>query len=87
MNPAPPLPAAADPAAETQAEGRQHFLQSAAGGAEYQTRADLHRASARVLGPSRSRFPLAANRGQKSPCRTAVFAENFFSAISVKANG
>ena len=86
-HPAPPLPSAAKPAAQTQAEGGNHFRQGAAVRAHHNSNAHLCGANScrrRGLGCA---FPLAADFGGEALAGRALFTQNLVSAVAVVTHG
>src|SRR5579883_1912569 len=87
VDPAHPLAAGAEDAAEAHAEGREHFLERAALGAEDDTGAELHGTNAGIEGWLVGGFPFAADAGQEAGAGGACFIQDFVRAIAVEADG
>src|SRR5579884_110697 len=87
MNPRDPLPAASEPAAQSEFKGKQHARQSAATFAKNHPNARRHDPHAQTSRPGGFRLPGLANLSQKIASRRGGFIQNFLAPIAVITDG
>ena len=85
-DPAQPLPAAADPATQSQSKRGQHHRQGAAVAIEHDSEAQIHHANSRIERRLRRRLPVARDLRQETGSVATGLREYFVAALSIKTN-